>query len=179
MSTTQKQLGDRVLITAGPHKDKIGILVTKERRGWTVELDDGERVAVSFPMVAVVRSAAEMESETDTSHSDSEGEVESSEEPGRAPVNITPADNTQPSAESDDLDIAKMSVKQLQALAKQKGIGIARTKDDFLRIIKEKNSDEDLDQLKGKTLFHRVGELHISRLRSKQDLVSLIIASES
>jgi len=61
-------------------------------------------------------------------------------------------------------------------LAKLHGIGITRTKPDFLRIIKEKNPDEDLDQLKGKTLFHRVSELHISRLRTKEDLVRLLQA---
>ena len=44
----------------------------------------------------------------------------------------------------------KMTVKQLQAMAKQNGIGIAKTKPDFLRIIKKKNH-EDLDQLLGKT----------------------------
>jgi len=71
-------------------------------------------------------------------------------------------------------DISKMTVKQLQTLAKQRGIGIARTKSDFLRIIKEKNPDEDLDQLVGKTLFNRVSNLHISRLRTKEDLVSLL-----
>jgi len=65
-------------------------------------------------------------------------------------------------------------VKQLQVLAKQRGIGIARTKSDFLRIIKEKNPDEDLDQLTGKTLFNRVRELHISRLRTKADLVRML-----
>jgi len=79
-----------------------------------------------------------------------------------------------PKAEAGAQDITKMTVKQLQALAKQRGIGIARTKSDFLRIIKEKNPDEDLDQLTGKTLFNRVGELHISRLRTKEDLVRLL-----
>jgi len=179
MSTTQKQLGDRVLITAGPHKDKIGVLVAKERRGWIVELDDGEHVTVSFPFVAVVKSASEMESVTDSSRVVNEDEVQSSEASDQSPVSITFAGDTQSTAEGNDQKITKMSVKQLQAVAKQKGIGIARTKPDFLRIIQEKHPDEDLDQLKGKTLFHRIGELHISRLRSKQDLVSLLTASES
>jgi len=67
-----------------------------------------------------------------------------------------------------------MTVKQLQALAKQRGIGIARTKDDFLRIIKEKNPEEDLERLKGKVLFDRVSELHISRFRTKDDLVRML-----
>jgi len=83
------------------------------------------------------------------------------------------------SGEADDTtgnsnEIKDLTVKQLQELAKQRGIGIARTKSDFLRIIKEKNPDEDLDQLTGKTLFNRVSELHISRLRSKAEIVSLL-----
>lgn len=67
-----------------------------------------------------------------------------------------------------------MTVKQLQALAKQSGISIARTKADFLRIIQAKHPGEDLQRLKGKTLFDRVSELHISRLRSKEDLLRLL-----
>ena len=69
-----------------------------------------------------------------------------------------------------------LTVKQLQALVKQRGIGIARTKSDFLRIIKEKNPEEDLEPLKGKVLFDRVSELHISRLRTKEDLVRMLSA---
>ena len=79
-----------------------------------------------------------------------------------------------PETPEGEQDITKMTVKQLQALAKQRSIGIARTKSDFLRIIKEKNPDEDLDQLTGKTLFNRVSELHVSRLRTKEDLVRML-----
>ena len=68
-----------------------------------------------------------------------------------------------------------MTVAQLRDLAKEKGVSIARTKDDFLRIIKELNPDEDLERLKGKVLFDRVSELHISRLRSKEDLQKLLV----
>ena len=67
-----------------------------------------------------------------------------------------------------------MTTLQIRELSKQKGIAIARTKADFLRIIKEKNLDEDLERLKGKVLFDRVSELHISRLRSKEDLQALL-----
>ena len=72
-------------------------------------------------------------------------------------------------------NIAKLTTLQLRNLAKQKGVSIARTKADFLRIIKEKNPDEDLERLKGKVLFDRVSELHISRLRSKEDLQKLLV----
>ena len=67
-----------------------------------------------------------------------------------------------------------MTTLQLRELAKQKGIAIARTKSDFLRIIKKKNLSEDLERLKGEVLFNRVSELHISRLRSKEDLQKLL-----
>ena len=58
-------------------------------------------------------------------------------------------------------------------------MAIARTKADFLRIIKEKNPSEDMDQLKGKILFDRVSELHISRLKSKEELQKLIAEESS
>jgi len=71
-------------------------------------------------------------------------------------------------------EIKKLTINQLQTLAKEKGVSIARTKADFLRIIKQKNPNEDLSLLKGKVLFDRVTELKISRLRSKADLQILL-----
>jgi len=73
-----------------------------------------------------------------------------------------------------DPEIKKLTINQLQALAKERGVSIARTKADFLRIIKAKNPEEDLNLLKGKILFDRVTELKISRLRSKLDLQILL-----
>lgn len=70
-----------------------------------------------------------------------------------------------------------MTVKELWALAHERGVSVARTKADFYRIIKEKNPDEDLALLKGKALFNRVKELHISRLRSKEEMMRLLSAS--
>ncbi len=61
-------------------------------------------------------------------------------------------------------------------LAKQRSVSVARTKANFYRIIKENNPDEDLALLKGKALFDRVSELHISRLGTKEDLVWLLSA---
>ena len=72
-------------------------------------------------------------------------------------------------------NLTKMTTLQLRGLAKRKGVSVARTKADFLRIIKEKHPDEDLERLKGKVLFDRVSELHISRLRSKEDLQKLLL----
>jgi len=177
MSTVKKQIGDSVMITAGQLKNRIGVIVDQERHGWTIELEDGSRVTASFPMVALVEPST-MAEPTD--------EVEEIRE-NKSPVDETEASQeVDPAAQSEaesttdspdgEQDIAKMTVKHLQALAKQRGIGIARTKVDFLRIIKVKNPEEDLDQLIGKTLFNRVSELHISRLRTKADLVRMLTA---
>jgi len=191
MSKVKKQIGDQVMVTAGQFKSQTGKIVDKERHGWIIELEDGQRISVSFPMVALVQTS---ELQTETENSTVEGiTAESTDSPqteepvdqGNSEIqteqttdsDATPKTEEQdPNAESGDLDITKMTVKQLQALAKQRGIGIARTKSDFLRIIKEKNPDEYLDQLTGKTLFNRVSELHISRLRTKEDLVKLLKA---
>ena len=172
MSKVKKQIGDQVMITAGQHKDKTGKLTAKNRRGWTVELEDGQQVSASFPMVALLPAAEEQQ--IDSASDDSSNEDESSGESD--PSSQSEEQPSEAQGEGESTDITKMTVKQLQAQAKQRGIGIARTKSDFLQIIKEKNPDEDLDQLKGKTLFDRVTELHISRLRTKADLVRMLQA---
>ncbi len=149
----QKKIGDRVMITGGPYRDQIGTLSAKERRSWVVELDDGIQVKVTFPMVVLIEADHNENAMNQTSEATTQDELD------------TMGNST---------EIKDMTVKQLQELAKQRGIGIARTKSDFLRIIKAKSPDEDLDQLTGKTLFNRVSELHISRLRSKAEIVSLL-----
>ena len=181
MSTPKKKVGDRIRITGGQNKDKVGVIIEKERRGWTIELEDGSRVTASFPMVALVEVSAQTEQTGGEQQETTEVESPTAEAETSQEADPATQSDAEPTPETPEggQDIAKMTVKQLQALAKQRGIGIARTKDDFLRIIKEKNTDEDLELLKGKVLFDRVGELHISRLRSKQDLVILLTASES
>ncbi len=176
MSKVKKQIGDQVMITAGQFKNRIGKLVAKESHGWKVELDDGLQVAVSFPMVALVQNS---EQQTETENSTVEGITAESTDSNQTeePVdqgNSEAQTKQTADSESGEQDITKMTVKELQTIAKQRGIGIARTKSDFLRIIKEKNPDEDLDQLVGKTLFNRISELHISRLRTKADLVRML-----
>ena len=178
------------MVTAGQFKSQTGKIVDKERRGWIIELEDGQRVSVSFPGVALVQNS-EPQIEVETQPSEQQAVAESTDSPqteelvDQAESEIQTeqtgdsegTSNTEaqdPNAESGEQDITKMTVKQLQALAKQRKIGIARTKSDFLRIIKEKNPDEDLDQLTGKTLFNRVSELHVSRLRTKEDLVRML-----
>ena len=185
MNTPKKKLGDRVMITAGQHKDKVGVIVDQERRGWVIELEDcpgegGERtrVTASFPMVALIEASAQTE-QAGSEQAQDTAEAESPTAETETPQEADPdaQGEAEPTSETPgEQNITKMTVKQLQALAKQRGIGIARTKDDFLRIIKEKNPDEDLERLKGKVLFDRVGELHISRLRTKEDLVQRLQA---
>jgi len=179
MSKVKKQIGDQVMITAGQHKDKTGKLTVKNRGGWTVELEDGQQVSASFSMVALLPAAEEQEAQeaTNTQQTENNSDASSNEDESSGESDPSSQSEEQPSdvqVESESTDIAKMTVKQLQALAKQRKIGIARTKSDFLRIIKDKNPDEDLDQLKGKTLFDRVTELHISRLRTKEDLINML-----
>ena len=179
MTTPKKKVGDRVMITACQAKNKVGTIVDKERRGWMIELEDGSRVTASFPMVALVEASAQAdpaggEQAQETTDAESPtAEVETSQ---KADPSAQGEAEPMPETPEGEQDIAKMTVKQLQALAKQRGIGIARTKDDFLRIIKEKHPDEDLERLKGKVLFDRVSELHISRLRTKEDLVRMLSA---
>ncbi len=181
MSTTKRKIGDRIRITGGQNKDKVGAIVDKERRGWTIELEDGSRVTASFPMVALVEASAEAaqaggEQISETTETGSPV-AETGARQESDPTAQGEAESTPETSPEGGQDIAKMTVKQLQALAKQRGIGIARTKTDFLRIIKEKHPDEDLERLKGKVLFDRVSELHISRLRTKEDLVRMLKAS--
>ncbi|MDK9700541.1 MAG: hypothetical protein OEM52_10395 [bacterium] len=76
---------------------------------------------------------------------------------------------------SEQKPITKMTVVELQNLAKKRDISIARTKADFLHIIKELEPECDTESLKGPALFKKVSELHISRLRSKKDLVELLL----
>jgi len=180
MSTTKRKIGDRIRITGGQHKDKVGTIIDKERRGWTIELEDGSRVTASFPMVALVEASTQ----TEQAGAEQAQETTRVESPTARAKAFQKADPTSQAAETatataseGEQDVAKMTVKQLQALVKQRGIGIARTKSDFIRIIKEKNPDEDLERLKGKVLFDRVSELHISRLRTKEDLVRMLQAS--
>jgi len=181
------------MITGGQNKDKVGVIVDKERRGWTVELEacpreGGERtrVTASFPMVALVETTSNQAPETTPTPeqpqpqpSEAIGAGEADPAAGTTARSGRTDDSTGQSIQgnasgSEPEDLTKMTVKQLQALAKQRGIGIARTKDDFLRIIKEKNPEEDMERLKGKVLFDRVSELHISRLRTKADLVRML-----
>ena len=168
MSTTsQKQAGDLVMITGGVNKDKEGILQEKVSNGWNIKLRNGEVVLTSFPFIKLLARKGEFEENPQSGQpQDSEPIPETESEIGGASeIAQNPPEN-----------IAQMTTLQLRDLAKQRGVSVARTKDDFFRIIKEKNPVEDLERLKGKILFDRVSELHISRLRSKEDLQKLLVS---
>jgi len=172
MSTVKKHVGDQIMITAGQFKNRAGKLIVKNRGGWTVELEDGQQVSTSFAMVALIPSSEVQETnEEQQAESSEDSSTEENAPSGEPDSNSQVKEQNESVQEKELTDVTKMTVKQLQALAKQRGIGIARTKSDFLRIIKEKSPDDDLDQLVGKVLFDRVTELHISRLRTKADLV--------
>ena len=182
----EKQIGDLVSITRGQYKGQDGILRDRSQRGWLVELQSREIVNLMFPFVRLKAKKGAFEAtEPWCTILDSEAAAtpeDVQEEPEVAGnVNLNNADATReetindtPSQTGVPDDVGKMTVMQLRDKAKQKGIAIARTKDDFLRIIKEINPEEDLEPLKGKVLFDRVSELHISRLRSKEDLQKLL-----
>ena len=197
MSASQKQSGDLVIITGGANKNQEGVLQEKVSNGWNIKLRNGEVVLALFPFIKLIAKQGEFEDgeswksilagevaeDTDAPNSP-ERPCTASEETGdaiiapgkdaaQAPTETAETDRIEENTEIPE-NTAKMTTLQLRELAKQKGVAIARTKADFLRIIKEKNASEDLERLKGRTLFDRVSELHISRLRSKEDLQKLL-----
>jgi len=193
MSTQKKQLGDVVRINRGEYKDKTGVLEAKEQRTWVVRLETGEAVSAPFPFVEVIASPLPQSVSNETQENETAVEAQAEEQTESAPPETdspavataepiptepvpTPESAPQESTATES-EIKKLSVKQLQELAKQRGIGIARTKADFLRIIQKMQPEEDLSTLKGPVLFNRVTELHISRLRSKEDLQNLLSAN--
>jgi hypothetical protein len=128
---SDKGLGDIVIITGGVHRGKSGLLVFREQRGWTVELENGDMVLVNFPYVKL-KSDAVKES------------------------------------------LSRKCYKELQTLAKEQGIPISRSKTEIISIILQKNPQEDVSRLTGTVLLSRIYELHISRLKSKSDLLNLL-----
>ena len=196
-SSNQKEVGDLAKISGGANKEKEGILQEKVRKGWNLKLQNGNVVLAAFPFIKIIAKKGEFEdnepwksilaSEAETESVSSESEItaqDASENPsaGSDEEITTPANatsDTPENAESVNIaeipdNLAQKTTVQLRNLAKQNGVSVARTKADFLRIIKEMNPDEDLERLKGKVLFDRVSELHISRLRSKEDLQKLL-----
>ena len=162
-------------ITAGQHKDSVGILVSKQKRGAEVELGGGLKVIVPYPQVVIEaeegadkgvgleenRTAKEPEVGVDGTltveftldemkagpkgnpdETKATQDVESQTDTV-AEMDIELKDRKSVAVETSDL--SELTVKQLQVLAKSRGIGIARTKADFIRIITEKNPEVDPD----------------------------------
>ena len=189
---TDKQIGDLVSINQGQHKGQDGILRDRSQRGWLVELQSKEIVNLMFPFVRLKAKKGTFETEKpwntilNPDVTEEEGQELDEEREDRIDGALIDEVSDEPTVPWEEVkaerekqidipdEIKKMTVAQLRDLAKEKGVSIARTKDDFLRIIKEKNPEEDLERLKGKVLFERVSELHISRLRSKEDLQNLL-----
>jgi len=69
----------------------------------------------------------------------------------------------------------KLTLKQLQEQAKGKGISIARTKSDFLKLLKQKTGS-DFSHLSGKELKAVIKQHQIAALRSKDELIDLLKA---
>ena len=139
------------------------------------ELQDSEALPETEPGNSEAEEIAEDTNAIPSPASENTGEetVAISEE-NTEPSSSAPSDQETDEVTEIPENIKKMTTVQLRDLAKEKGVSVARTKADFLRIIKEKNPEEDFELLKGKVLFDRVSELHISRLRSKEDLQKLL-----
>jgi len=71
-------------------------------------------------------------------------------------------------------DFDKLTIKQLQKLAQNNGIAIARTKKDFIKLLKPLEPDVDLESLKGVQLKSIIKKHKIGALRSKDELVALL-----
>ena len=164
-----------VVLTSFPFVKLIAKKGEFEENQQSEQLQENEPSAVTEPEVGEAEEITQ--NPPGSSHTESEESAEeiavSGEISPQAPAS-TPASQESVAVTEIPENIAKMTTIQLRDLAKQKGVSVARTKEDFLRIIKEKNPAEDLEKLKGKVLFDRVNELHISRLRSKEDLQKLL-----
>ena len=190
MSTSKKRIGDSVIITAGESKNMKGTIFQQQQRGWIIKLENAQLVKVTFRMVRLAeqsipvtfaadspREESALEQQLANSEIDSQYNAEQLQisENEQLPVDESVESNVQ-TAKSTNIDFTTLGVVQLRELAKRRGISIARTKEDFIRIIREMDPEQDLNLLKGRTLFDRVSELHISRLRSKQDLIERLRA---
>jgi hypothetical protein len=77
--------------------------------------------------------------------------------------------------ESGDIaDLSTLSAKQLQTLAKQNGVSIARTKADFIGLLDAAEPGVPHADLAGKALEAKLKQYGIGALRTKDDLVNLL-----
>jgi len=193
ITKTKKKVGDWVVITGGPRKGTEGSISELQGLKAIIKLKDGTELPASIAWLDFVESLTDQETESDsealhfsaptednllfdTEHPTSTGETPSIEivaDPSGDPISELEPENA-PEVNVELCPVTKLTVAELKQIAKQRDISIARTKADFLRIIKELEPDCEIETLKGPALFNKVSELHISRLRSKQDLVELL-----
>jgi len=77
----------------------------------------------------------------------------------------------------DPAKLGALTMKQVQTLAKQQGVAIARTKADFLKLLADKGVDGS--GLSGKALEAMLKQYGIGALRSKDELVALLVQKQA
>jgi len=76
-------------------------------------------------------------------------------------------------------DLSGLTVKQLQTLAKGNGIGVARTKPDFIKLLDAAEPGIGHADLSGAALTSKVKQYNIAALRSKDDLAKLLAEKQA
>ena len=71
-------------------------------------------------------------------------------------------------------DFGKLTIQQVQKIAQANKIGIARTKSDFIKLLKPHEPFVDFDNIKGAGLKPLLKKYKIGALRSKDELIDLI-----
>jgi len=71
-------------------------------------------------------------------------------------------------------DLNTFTLKQLQTLAKQNGVSIARTKSDFIKLLDQVEPGIDHSDLTGSVLKAKLTEYQIGLLRTKDELAKLL-----
>ncbi|HEY3415704.1 MAG TPA: minor capsid protein, partial [Armatimonadota bacterium] len=77
----------------------------------------------------------------------------------------------------DPTKLGTLTMKQVQTLAKGQGVAIARTKADFLKLLADKGVDGS--GLSGKSLEAMLKQVGIGALRSKNELVALLVQKQA
>ncbi|MBI2842696.1 MAG: minor capsid protein [Armatimonadetes bacterium] len=76
-------------------------------------------------------------------------------------------------------DLSGLTVKQLQTLAKGNGIGVARTKTDFIKLLDAAEPGIGHADLSGAALQAKIKQFNIAALRSKDDLTKLLAEKQA
>jgi hypothetical protein len=80
-------------------------------------------------------------------------------------------------ASGDPSKLGALTIKQIQTLAKSQGVAIARTKADFLKLLADKGVDAT--GVSGKALEALLKQYGIGALRSKEELVALLVQKQA